>query len=92
MKWTWKRLEVKVERTFLDMKAYVDKRADMAGEAFYKKAMAQLNIIKKSEQIKHNGHERRLQALEQIHKEEIEEVYQKNLDQELRAAEEADKV
>lgn len=53
-----------------------------------KTCMDQINIWKKSEQIKYNRIEKRLSVLEEALSEKVAELHQRNLDQELAAVKE----
>ena len=81
------RLGAKTHNTFTDFRKYVDQ----AIKEQHEKSQKSYYTMTRSEQFKHNGHSRRLAALESILSKEVEAYHQGNLDREITAAEDADK-
>jgi hypothetical protein len=88
MKTPWtkaiERLEKKLTHTLVDFRKYIDSQV----EKRYEDSKKAINLVNRSEQFKHNGHERRLTVLEDILKEEVAKIHDRNLQQEVIAAEE----
>jgi hypothetical protein len=68
-------LEKKVENTFSDFKNYVDDRI----EKRYEDAKKAINLVNRSEQFKHNDHKKRLNVLEEINREEVAAIIDRDL-------------
>ena len=91
MKWPWKEFEERTTMAIVNPKNMMEAKIVKSSQMDHDLIMGQLNMIKKSDQIKHNRLEQRLIALENCFKESLEK-YQKSLeDQEKRAAMAANK-
>lgn len=88
MQMPWTKLEKKTQRTFTELSTYFDGLI----KGNYRKMMDQLNIVKKSEQFKHNDHERRIAKLEGCFKEKLEEYKAYLAEDERQAAKEVEEL
>lgn len=87
MKFPWTKLATTTEMRFVGTYNYINKEIQKVLET----AMKSINQWKKSEQIKYNRIDKRLQALESTFSKEIQEAQEQNLERERLAAEEIDK-
>ena len=91
MKWPWTKFEIKTASAIVNLKMMLDKKIVDSAMSTHETTMAQINILKRSDQIKHNRLNQRLIALETCFKDNLE-AYYKRLDQlEIDAAKDAEK-
>jgi hypothetical protein len=80
------KLSSKTELTFVQFRKHLEKKI----EERYLDSQKNYKIFTRSEQLKHNDHKRRLAVLEEILKDEVQKLHERNLSREVRAAEDAE--
>lgn len=86
MKYPWTKLDEKTEKRFIGTFNHFTKEI----EKISKMVSSQVQTWKRSEQIKYNRVESRLQVLESTFAKEIKETHEANLERERQAAREID--
>jgi hypothetical protein len=82
------KLDDTIAKTLLELKKYADNKI----EKRYEDTQKNYKLFTRSEQIKHNDHKRRLGVLEEILKDEVAKMHDRNLQRENNAAKDAEGV